>query len=167
MKKNYILLIIFSIIIIVVIIDNVKCRSKIREIESKLDHSNYIIETKEKQYNEFVEKTNKQIIAFEQKTRLISTELRTYDKQFDRIKRLGIDDPIEFIKNDLLKNQELIPNRNTSKGKMHFWKDHIYVLNHRWVIAYYEDGHFSGYINASYEIDMNKKVKWRVLDHIN
>jgi hypothetical protein len=165
MNKRRLLITLLTIVVLIALFDDVRCRLKNKEIEHKLDHSEYLMEIQDRKFKETVNATNKQIKELERKATLISDGLKSYDHHLNRIKRLGISDPVKFLRNDLMNNQDLIPNRETPKGTMYFWKDHIYVLNHKWVIAYYEEGHFGGYLLASYEIDNNRKVKWNVLDH--
>ena len=164
MKKRNLIILILSILIVIVIVNNIRCRTKIRNAQSKVERSNYLTELKNEKYIEFKTNSDKQIKDLKESASMIQSVLRSYDQQYGRIKRLGINDPVEFVKNDLMENHDLIPNRETPKGPMYFQKSHIYVLNDKWVIAYYEDGHFDGYLLASYEIDNNKEVTWKVLD---
>ena len=82
-----------------------------------------------------------------------------------RLKRKGIKNPLEFLRDDLMKNQGIIPNRNTPKGQMYFVKDQIFLINSMWIYAYYTEGHFDGELIAKFEIDDSGDISWEVVDY--
>jgi len=46
---------------------------------------------------------------------------------------------------------------------MRFFKDEIYVLTSKWVLAYFEDGHIAGKILLEYSVGDNGAISWQVI----
>ena len=78
----------------------------------------------------------------------------------------GLDEQTRHrLREDLAGRPELIPFQGTLGGSMGFYDpDRIRVLNERWVLAYFEDGHVAGQMVLSYTIDEDGSIHWRVLD---
>jgi hypothetical protein len=77
-------------------------------------------------------------------------------------------DPVEDLRGSLVNNPDLIGRSGVLGGKMGFYfRDGIHILNHRWVLAYYEDGHVDGAILLRYSIGENGIVCWDILDDTN
>ena len=57
-----------------------------------------------------------------------------------------------------------IPKRNMPKGMLYFQRDQISIINSKWVLAYYEDGHFDGELLARFKVDESGNISWRVID---
>lgn len=93
-------------------------------------------------------------------------ELRTLMSSYDirQLKEKGLPDPVDDLQTDLAGHPELIPHEGVLGGTMHFYKDEIYVLTDRWVLAYYEDGHISGYAWMQYTVKSGSRITWNVLD---
>ncbi len=50
-------------------------------------------------------------------------------------------------------------------GTLGFYsREDIHVLNDRWVLAWFEDGHIGGELLLKYEIDGDRNVHWTLLD---
>lgn len=84
--------------------------------------------------------------------------------ELNKLKRMGLNDPVNTIKEDLLQNNDLIPYEGTLGGTMNFYtKDNIMILNERWVLAYFEDGHRAGEVLLEYSV-ADGKINWNVMD---
>jgi hypothetical protein len=71
----------------------------------------------------------------------------------------------EIIKNDLVKNTEKFEIEGVKGGKVQFNNlDRINILNEKWVMAYFDDGHIDGEILLEYIIDSNGQIIWRTID---
>jgi len=100
----------------------------------------------------------------EQYAQIISTFPANNPDIIEGLKRQGFDGNVQDIINDLVKHNELIPYKGVLGGKMGFYfEDKIYVLSDKWVFAYFEDGHISGYMLLNYSID-NNNISWKAID---
>ena len=69
------------------------------------------------------------------------------------------------IKKNLMEHPELIPHEPVLGGTMGFYgPGAINVLNARWVLADYEDGHIAGAMLLEYGISDDGSLTWRVID---
>lgn len=76
-----------------------------------------------------------------------------------------LQNPIEELTNDLIKHPELIPYKGTLGGKVGFYSEkNIKILNSRWVLANFDDGHISGAMLLEYKVSKNGIISWRVID---
>lgn len=76
------------------------------------------------------------------------------------LRNKGIENPEDFIKNDLMGRGDIIKSEGVKGGTMGFYDSrNIYILNSKWVYAVYEDGHIQGSMLLEYSID-NGKIKW-------
>lgn len=79
-----------------------------------------------------------------------------------RLKRKGLKNPETDLMNDLSRKQsQLIPTEGVLGGTMAIRDTRI--LNDRYAMAYYEDGHIGGYMLLKYEVN-NGKISWKVVD---
>ncbi|WP_276499291.1 hypothetical protein [Pontibacter litorisediminis] len=79
-----------------------------------------------------------------------------------RLKRRGLKNPESDLMNDLSRKQsELIPAEGVLGGTMAIRDTRI--LNDRYVLAYFEDGHNGGYMLLKYEVK-DGKINWTVVD---
>lgn len=79
----------------------------------------------------------------------------------------NIDNPIDYLKKDLIKRKDLIPYKGVLGGTMGFYdENNIHVLNRRWVFAHFEDGHIGGQVLLEYEILKDGKINWKVMDSL-
>lgn len=92
----------------------------------------------------------------------IHTLMNAYDIR--QLKAKGLSDPVRDLQADLAGQPELIPQEGVLGGTMHFYQDEIYVLTNRWVLAYYEDGHISGYAWMQYAVKPGGHITWIMLD---
>lgn len=87
--------------------------------------------------------------------------LSAYDIQ--QMKEKGLTNPVQDLITDLRMHPELIPYESVLGGEMRFFKDEIYVLTSKWVLAYFEDGHIAGKILLEYSVDENGAISWQVI----
>jgi hypothetical protein len=83
--------------------------------------------------------------------------------QVRHLQRLGLANPVERLREDLLAQPELIPHEPVLGGRMHFLPDGVHALNDRWVLAVFEDGHIRGQALLRYEVAYGN-ITWQVVD---
>jgi len=101
----------------------------------------------------------------------IETEIDDADRSFlsnfelNRLRRQGLDDPINDLTRDLLSRDDIIPYEGVLGGTMSFYTpQNIHVISPRWVFAYFEDGHIRGEMLLEYSIDNYGNISWNVID---
>lgn len=126
----------------------------------------------EKSYKDKIEKYNREkkelIAGYKEKEKLLkisenlkANNIALFDYFIEEMKRKGLENPIEDIISDLQKHPELIPYEGTLGGTMRFYsKKGIWILNNKWVFAYFEDGHSGGYLLLEYNITDYGKISW-------
>ncbi len=75
----------------------------------------------------------------------------------------GLNSPEERILQDLLNQPGLIPQEGVLGGQMAFIPEETYLLNHRWVLATFEDGHLRGQALYEYELTTTGDLIWMLL----
>jgi hypothetical protein len=86
------------------------------------------------------------------------------ESEINQLKKQGLKSPEADLKDDLLTNQQFIlPEKGTLGGTMAL-RD-IRVLNARYVLAYFEDGHNGGQMLLRYEVKPGGRIAWTVLEH--
>ena len=83
--------------------------------------------------------------------------------QIVAMQRRGIARPEVLLRNDLAQQPELIPHEPVLGGSMYFVPDGIHILNDRWVLATFEDGHIRGQMLLEYDI-AHGNVVWQVIE---
>ncbi|MBB6611131.1 hypothetical protein H7F15_08795 [Pontibacter sp. Tf4] len=79
-----------------------------------------------------------------------------------KLQRKGLKSPETDLMNDLNRKQnQLIPEKGTMGGTMTIRDSRI--LNDRYALAYYEDGHNGGYMLLKYTVN-NGAINWTVVD---
>ena len=79
-----------------------------------------------------------------------------------KLERRGLKHPEADLMNDLNRKQSmLLPEKGTMGGTMTIRDSRI--LNDRYALAYYEDGHNGGYMVLKYEVN-NGNITWKVVD---
>lgn len=73
----------------------------------------------------------------------------------------GIENPQEFIKNQLRNQPERIPLSPEVGGTMAFRK--IDIISEKWLLAIYDDGHVQGKAIMEYELQPNGSVKYTLV----
>lgn len=100
-------------------------------------------------------------------------QVETLQREFltdDDIKALqnrGLRNPLADLRADLSKQGKLIPFPPVLGGKMGFYdRDAIRILNRRWAIAAFDDGHISGQALLKYEVKAGGQISWRIIEAI-
>ena len=83
--------------------------------------------------------------------------------QIQAMQRRGIARPELQLRRDLAAQPELIPHDPVLGGQMHFVPEGIHVLNDRWVLATFEDGHIRGRMLLEYDV-LQGNVMWQVIE---
>lgn len=73
----------------------------------------------------------------------------------------GIEDPEQFIKNQLKNQPDKIPLKPVLGGNMEFRK--IDVISEKWLLAIYDDGHVQGKAVMEYNLQPDGSVKYTVV----
>ncbi|MHA6248889.1 hypothetical protein ACXYMU_13180 [Pontibacter sp. CAU 1760] len=85
------------------------------------------------------------------------------ESDIQRLQQKGLRNPETDLMNDLNRNQKrLIPAEGTLGGSMAIQDSRI--LNDRYAMAYYEDGHTGGYMLLKYSVS-NGRITWTVVDN--
>jgi len=96
--------------------------------------------------------------------RAIPILLNKYDA--DRFEDKGLENPLVAISKDLRSHPELIPANPVPEGqsKFGFYGDEaIHVLNDKWVLASFEDGHGTGEMILQYTVGDGGRLNWKPL----
>lgn len=84
------------------------------------------------------------------------------ESDIQKLRKKGLRNPEVDLMNDLNRKQrQLIPTQGVVGGTMTIRDSR--VLNDRYAMAYYEDGHIGGYMILKYEVN-NGNISWRVVD---
>lgn len=90
---------------------------------------------------------------------------RMNKSEYQSLKARGLEDPGAELIDDLIEKEEIIPHEGRLGGTMGFYApENIFILNGKWVFAYFEDGHQSGNMLLSYSIAEDGEIEWEVLD---
>jgi hypothetical protein len=85
------------------------------------------------------------------------------DVDLKRLKKAGLADPVNRLRNDLVAHPELIQTEGVMGGTMGFNAPEIALLNSRWVFARFEDGHIAGSCLLEYHVAPDSTIQWTVL----
>jgi hypothetical protein len=87
------------------------------------------------------------------------------DFEINRLRRQGLNDPVNDITRDLLRRSDLIQHEGVLGGTMGFYSpENIHILSPKWVFAYFEDGHIRGEMLLEYSVDNRGNISWKVID---
>jgi hypothetical protein len=86
------------------------------------------------------------------------------DSQLYHLMQKGLKDPPTDLRDDLKKHPGLIPYRGELGGTFRFSEDQgsIRILNEKWVLAAFSDGHVDGELFLQFDVS-NNSIKWRVI----
>jgi hypothetical protein len=83
--------------------------------------------------------------------------------QIQTMQRRGLARPDVQLRSDLARQPELIQPEPVLGGSMYFVPEGIHILNDRWVLATFEDGHIRGQMLLEYEV-VHGNVVWQVIE---
>ena len=92
-----------------------------------------------------------------------STLGKLSEAEISRLKAKGLSNPEADIKSNLTENQENVLQQKGVLGGTMAFRD-IQILNERYALAYFEDGHQGGYMVLRYEVQPTNRISWVVLD---
>lgn len=104
----------------------------------------------------------------------LNVDLKTRDEKINNLVKIdqsiiknslknnGFKGEVKDIEHDLLNRPELIPYEGILGGTMHFYEEGIHVITDKWVVAYFDDGHYGGYMLLSYDLK-NEEITWKVI----
>lgn len=123
----------------------------IKKYESKVEKLN-------KEKDELTERFRKKEKSFQGNKNFIALD----EHHINEMKEKGLSNPAQDIISDLQKHRELIPYKGILGGKAGFYdKNTIWVLTNKWVLAYFEDGHFGGYLLLEFLVHHNGRITWK------
>jgi len=158
-QKKY-LTIILLIAVVILIGDNVRLRIVNSKIYSNSLNKDSLLRIKDGHIDKAKSDCLTEVGELKLKIQEISPR---YESVISELKHQGLKDPINDIRNDLMKNQNLIPKRNVPTGILYFRRDNISIINSKWVLAYYDDGHFDGELLARFTVDKSGRISWKVI----
>lgn len=87
-----------------------------------------------------------------------------YHAQYDggNLIKSGVENPEEFIKNNLRKRSDLIPLKAVLGGTMSF--GNIQLLSSEWLIASFDDGHVEGRAIYKYKLNDKGELEFELLN---
>lgn len=162
-QKGYITAIFFLLIIMLFLVYTVWDSS--RQIADLEDRETRLVEERNV-LRETLEEIGKDIEDIDPDIPYVERPARSLLSQFEinRLKRQGLNDPVNDITEDLLKRSDLIPHEGVLGGTMAFYApENIHILSPNWVFAYFEDGHVRGEILLEYTVDDNGNISWNVI----
>lgn len=151
----YILPLILASIILVLLL---RKNDELTELKASYDKS---VENHELEIDKLKKQINDLKPATQNADQNINENIKLSDWAIESLKAKGLSDPVRDIISDLLKHPELIPYEGILGGTMRFYENEIRVLNNKWVYAYFEDGHYSGYMLLEYDVTDNGKISWK------
>jgi hypothetical protein len=83
--------------------------------------------------------------------------------QIQALQRRGVARPEFQLRTSLAQQPELIPHEPVLGGSMYFVPEGIHILNDRWVLATFEDGHIRGQMLLEYQV-VHGNVMWQVIE---
>jgi hypothetical protein len=84
--------------------------------------------------------------------------------EVNQLKKAGLNNPEANLKDDLLSNQQQVLTQKGSMGGTMALRD-IRILNGRYALAYFEDGHKGGHMVLRYAVKPGGSITWTVLDN--
>ncbi|PZD77008.1 hypothetical protein [Mesonia sp. K7] len=162
MKKTTALFV-FAFLCLACVEENTKSESlqdEINSLQAKNDSLTKLLQDAE---IESIDKIEAEILKENQDLQVDNYWFSQYDG--DDFKKMGIENPREYIKNELRKKTELIPLKAVVGGTMRF--GNIQLLSNKWLIADYNDGHIEGRAIYEYSIAKNKTVSFKIIDQLN
>lgn len=83
--------------------------------------------------------------------------------EISQLKKRGLGHPESELKADLLANQKMLLKQPGTMGGTMAIRD-VRILNGRYALAYFEDGHNGGHMVLRYEVKPGGHIAWSVLD---
>ncbi len=129
--------------------------------QENLNYKRKLLKSQESEKRLFREIANLKNLLKEKEV-LLENQPKLNRWEIEELKRKGLKDPVSEIIADLKSRKELIPYKAVVGGRMYFCE--VYVLNGRWVLASFEDGHIMGRMFLRYSVGNNGRISWQVID---
>ncbi|RDC66502.1 hypothetical protein [Adhaeribacter pallidiroseus] len=78
------------------------------------------------------------------------------------LREKGITNPDVTLREDLISKQDILLPTGSFGGTMAIRE--VRIVNDRYALAYYEDGHNGGHLLLRFTIEPDKRINWKVLD---
>lgn len=78
------------------------------------------------------------------------------------LREKGLTNPEITLRDDLISKQEILLPKGSLGGTMAIRE--VRIVNDRYALAYYEDGHNGGHLLLRFSIEPDKRINWKVLD---
>jgi hypothetical protein len=121
------------------------------------------LETIKKEKSGLIEHNNNLERLLKTRKNDMPNNISLYDWNIERLKEKGLSNPVQDILSDLKNHRELIPYEGVLGGTMRFYDKESWILNDKWVFAYFEDGHIGGHMLLEYNVNENGKINWKRL----
>ena len=82
--------------------------------------------------------------------------------ELNSLREKGLTNPEITLRDDLISKQEILLPKESLGGTMAIQE--VKILNDRYALAYYEDGHNGGHLLLRFSIELDKRINWKVLD---
>lgn len=150
----YVLPLVLAIAIVILFIEK---NEELTQLKSEYDTTVETCNQEMSKLQEQIKELNK-LVQNGNQGMLFNSKLSDWAIESFRAK--GLSDPVNDIISDLTKHPELIPYKGILGGTMRFYDTESRVLNNKWVYAYFEDGHYSGYMLLEYTVSDKGKISW-------
>ena len=145
---------------------NVAQQSLEREVAAKIGEITTLNQEKEALIKQVAQTAVEyEALLAEQKNivdRLKSTSFTLPDHVTLYLEQNGFSSPLMLL--DTLKNHnDLIPVEGVLGGTMRWWPELSVILDSRFAVGYFEDGHIMGFALLEYDFEADGKPVWKVL----
>lgn len=154
---KYSLFIIPLILAIIFFIQFIRTTTELNQLKIKYDKT---VENYGKEVEGLVAQNNNLNTLLRTRKNDMPNNINLYNLDIERLKEKGLSNPVQDIVSDLTKHRELIPYEGILGGTMRFYDREIWILNKKWAFAYFEDGHYGGYLLLEYNVTDTGKIYW-------
>ena len=144
--------------VIIFLIFFIKTNSELSELKIKYHKT---VENYKKENSVLIEQNKNLNRLLQIRKNDMPNNISLYSRNIEILKEKGLSNPVQDIVSNLTKHQELIPYKGVLGGTMGFYDKEIWVLNNKWVFAYFEDGHYGGHMLLEYNVTDNGKINWK------
>jgi len=161
MKSKFLSIVLISLVILLTIVSFFLWNKNIELIKDR-DETNSIAEKLHKEYDILFEKYAKLESDYSKTQMLNPNVVDLSSTHINRMKKKGLNNPVQNLIQNLKSHPELIPEKGTLGGTMGFYFDEkIWILTNKWVLAYFEDGHTGGYLLLQYDVRSDGTINWK------
>lgn len=163
-KERTIWIILLAIVLVCSTLVIWDCKSKLNSAEQRISNLEEEKNALAQMENDLSTQAEGMKSRLDELDKVIKSLPRVDDAMIYQLRQSGFNGDVNEIVEDLMKHSELIPYEGVLGGRMGFYfKDKIYVLSDKWVLAYFEDGHINGYMLLGYKYNSGR-FTWKVID---